>query len=223
MANFLSKDISIYPSSKRSDLFDRNSKLNSEQNLISIVNRMTNLQSFIIDGLTITEDGFSLLQGSCNIGGYLFNIHFESGVTDAYSLAGLTGASNNDFLCLSINVVKAERDSITFSELQGHDSYSGTDINSISYSTSIYDGLTLSVKQSTVADVSDRNLPIARWSTVDNKWVSLKTSTLKSLLKDIKVDISGVDYPNYPQTVYGAQDFESWIMTNYVIDDGELK
>ena len=81
-----SKAVKIYPSSKRSDAYDRNSRLFTEQNIISTVNRLTSRESFVIEGLDITpkyEDNSNTQQlankfivrgGRCNIHGYLFNL-----------------------------------------------------------------------------------------------------------------------------------------------------
>ncbi|WP_300924695.1 hypothetical protein [uncultured Clostridium sp.] len=72
-----SSDIKIYPSSKRSDYYDRNARLSSEHNLVNVVNRLTSIQAFIIEGLNIElgeDDKRYIRPGSCNIHGYYFNI-----------------------------------------------------------------------------------------------------------------------------------------------------
>ena len=81
-----SNAVKIYPSSKRSDAYDRNSRLFTEQNIISTVNRLTSRESFVIEGLDITPkyetnsntqqltNTFVVRGGRCNIHGYLFNL-----------------------------------------------------------------------------------------------------------------------------------------------------
>lgn len=109
---FNSNSIKMYPSSKRSDAYDRNSRLTTEQNIISLVNRLTSRNAFIIDGMSIdliTQEDFNaheeinaqnykykLTAGSCNIHGYLFNL-----TNDYYIENGLL-ATNNNRLALAI-------------------------------------------------------------------------------------------------------------------------
>ena len=74
-----SYNIKVYPSAKREDGCDRNAKLTTEQNLVNIINRLTSLDAFIINGLDITDNtknnsGITISSGSCNIHGYYFNI-----------------------------------------------------------------------------------------------------------------------------------------------------
>lgn len=115
MANnyfYNSSSVKIYPSSKRSDAFDRNSRLFTEQNIISTVNRLTSRDSFIIDGLTIENafidnsavekdpNRFIIKSGSCNIHGYLFNLDdLELNISEVNAKAG-------DWLYLAILIKK---------------------------------------------------------------------------------------------------------------------
>ena len=48
---FNSNELKIFPTSKRNDRIDRNARLTSEQNLVSMLNRLTDQKSFVIDGL----------------------------------------------------------------------------------------------------------------------------------------------------------------------------
>lgn len=93
---FKSTDVKVYPSSKRVDYHDRNARLNSEQNLVSVVNRLTNRNSFVIDGLSIDEDNKVLKSGSCNIHGYLFNLQNDVDISD------IAGDETNCYLYLNI-------------------------------------------------------------------------------------------------------------------------
>lgn len=68
-----SEDIKVYPTSKRKDIFSRHDRLNTEKNLINIVNRLTGQKSFIISGLNVTSNT-TILPGECNIGGYYINL-----------------------------------------------------------------------------------------------------------------------------------------------------
>ena len=97
MAYISSSDIKMYPTARRDDDFDRNARLNTEQNLVSIINRLTNIDSFVIQGLSI-ENG-SLTAGSCNIHGYVFNILNDLSIT-------VSGNSSNNMLALQIRIKK---------------------------------------------------------------------------------------------------------------------
>ena len=48
MSIYKSDKIRVFPSSKRDDAYDRNARLNTEHNLISLVNRLTGSKSFVI-------------------------------------------------------------------------------------------------------------------------------------------------------------------------------
>ena len=77
MVNIESGNIKVFPSVRRSDESDLDARLPSEYNLTNIVNRLTNTDSFIVEGLTIVKnlDGaIQLTSGSCNIHGYYFEI-----------------------------------------------------------------------------------------------------------------------------------------------------
>lgn len=74
MSYFISNAVKMYPSSLRDDTVDRNAKLNSEQNIISITNRFTNNKSFIITApsITATESKVTIGAGEFNLNGYYF-------------------------------------------------------------------------------------------------------------------------------------------------------
>lgn len=94
-----SKSIKLFPAKSRSDYYDRNAKMMSEQNLVSIVNRLTDRPAFVIDGLNVSEN--ILNAGSCNIHGYLFN-------TTSIDISTIKGSSTGDYLCFKMITAKVD-------------------------------------------------------------------------------------------------------------------
>ena len=104
-----STDIKVYPTSKRNDAYDRNARLSSEQNLISVVNRLTSKISFVIDGLTVNNQ--VIQTGSCNIHGYLFTL------TNTYNIGSIAHTTGNDYLMFEIKTKFTQIESMSGSKL----------------------------------------------------------------------------------------------------------
>ena len=137
-----SNKIKVFPTTKRSDEADRNARLMSEQNLISIVNRLTGLKSFIIHMPSISSGTNSITiptDSEFNIGGYYFKFIDNKTIT-------IDG--NTKEIGLQISTVTTNN----FTELQGNDS-NGKDGN--------YSGLQITTSN-TIGDVSKTYLPIIR-------------------------------------------------------------
>ena len=79
--NINSSDIKVFPSTNRNEYQD--SIYLTEENIISLVNRFTGGNSFVIDGLQLSEDGTTLSSGSCCINGYYFKILNDVAITEA--------------------------------------------------------------------------------------------------------------------------------------------
>ena len=140
-----SSKIKVFPTTKRSDEADRNARLMSEQNLISIVNRLTGLKSFIIHMPSISSETNSITiptDSEFNIGGYYFKFIGDKKITID---------SNTTEIGLQINTVTTGN----FTELQGNDS-NGKDGN--------YSGLTITTSTTSTENkqVSETYLPIIR-------------------------------------------------------------
>ena len=75
-----SDNVKVYPTSSRNDSKDPTARFNTEKNLISLVNRLTGVKSFVVSGITtdlIKTDGTlntSTSEGVININGYLFEL-----------------------------------------------------------------------------------------------------------------------------------------------------
>lgn len=51
MANYSSDNINVFPTSRRGSNIDIQSKFNTEKNITSLVNRLTDIKSFVINGI----------------------------------------------------------------------------------------------------------------------------------------------------------------------------
>jgi hypothetical protein len=125
---FESNKIRVFPSSNRDDKYDRNARLNTEHNLISLVNRLTKFQSFVIKGLSVDNEDNCIYAGSCNIYGYYFEL-------DKIDLSNI----NNKYIYLQIQLsslsINTEDSNVytTIKQLDGDDisetgSYNGLSI-----------------------------------------------------------------------------------------------
>ena len=204
MANEVkSNKIKVFPTTKRSDEADRNARLMSEQNLISIVNRLTGLKSFIIHMPSISSETNSITiptDSEFNIGGYYFKFIDNQTIT-----------INNDTkeIGLQINTVTTGN----FTELQGNDS-SGKDGN--------YSGLTITLSTEN-KQVSETYLPIIRKNS--NKWEIISDSKLNIIDADMLITNSLWNKLSGHSSSEEIDNSLKAFLTNIdklVIDDGDL-
>lgn len=242
-----SNDIQVYPSSRRSDYFDRNAKMNSEQNLISAVNRLTGKDSFVISGLEIEYNAdtgkYFLKTGTCNIHGYLFKLNTD---IDISSIKPENTASEN-YLCFSITIVKNTKRlsselTATYDELGIIDlNFASPDINATELSlldnnSSEFNGLLLCAINKATVDLGPNlgvnndtyYLPLAEWK--DNSWVNTiandgfnthRWNLHKYRSEDITIKAEPIATANeyYDQ----VQDLSTWLQNNFILDDGSIE
>lgn len=240
-----SSDIKIYPSSRRSDYYDRNSRLSSEQNLVSVVNRLTRKDGFVIKGFTVSEDGKKIDPGSCNIHGYLFTISSE---IDISSLE----PSEDSYIYFSIKVddirVSIGNRTMSYPELvafdANHAEYSDASINDaeknlLDNTTDtqfrgfvVTKGLkTLKTTETSSDGMTTYRLPIAEcvdgiWKTIisnDNTNNKNRWNTQIIDAKDVMVEASTLDTKVVNSNYSEKQDILSWLENNFILDDGEIK
>ena len=136
MSNYYhSNNIKVFPSNRRSDIFDRQARLTTEQNLINIVNRLTGNKSFVIEGLEVQDNKINI--GKCNINGYYFELNSQININN------LTDLNNAEEIGFQIILETSNK----FNELKGND-----DINNL------YSGLAIVAKP---AEINSNYLPIA--------------------------------------------------------------
>ena len=197
-----SNKIKVFPTTKRSDEADRNARLMSEQNLISIVNRLTGLKSFIIHMPSISSGNNSITipTGSeFNIGGYYFK--FIDNQTIAID-------SNTKEIGLQISTVTTDN----FTELQGNDN----DLNGK------YSGLKITTSN-TIKDVSETYLPIIRKT--KGNWNIISDSKLNIIDADMLITNSLWNKLSGHSSSEEIDNSLKAFLTNIdklVIDDGDL-
>ena len=202
-----SDNIKVFPTSKRDDAQDRNARLTSEQNLISIVNRLADKRSFIIgDGLKVKNN--QITPGACNINGYWFNILNNIDIRNL-------NATNNQFLCFKITLTKSTlSQSLIFEELQNGD-LDGE-----------YKGLEIVVVDS-YKDSEDQNiyyLPIAQYTASGWKSVNAVDNKIKYSGNSLSFNLpANTTTGNQNDETLTLQDFINNRISDLIIDDGELQ
>lgn len=214
MSYINSENINIYPASARSNSIDR---LNIEHNMINIVNRLTDIDSFIISGLDvqISNGKIMIMPGACNIHGYYVSIKNEN--NDPY----------NTSIDVEAGVVQLK---LTFNTTTILDT-AAIQLTGIDDGGK-YTGLSIDLANTSnvnIAPTTNNNtwiLPIAQIIKKDNSYEIKKLNNILKLdTKSIKVlQDSGA------QTQFSAISKKAWtdltslndLLTNFMIDDGEL-
>lgn len=214
MSYIKSENINIYPASARSNSIDR---LNIEHNMINIVNRLTDIDSFIISGLDvqISNNKIMIMPGACNIHGYYVSIKNEN--NDPYD-TGIAAKAGIVQLKLTYNTTII----LDTAAIQ----LSGTD------DSGEYTGLSIDVANTANVDIAPTTndntwiLPIAQIIKKDNSY------EIKKLNNILKLDTRSikVSQDSQAQTQFSAISKKAWtdltslndLLTNFMIDDGEL-
>lgn len=214
MSYIKSENINIYPASARSNSIDR---LNIEHNMINIVNRLTDIDSFIISGLDvqISNNKIMIMPGACNIHGYYVSIKNKN--NDPYD-TGIAVKAGVVQLKLTFNTTVI----LDTAAIQ----LSGTD------DSGEYTGLSIDVANTSNIDIAPTTndntwiLPIAQIIKKDNSY------EIKKLNNILKLDTKSIKVlqDSEAQTQFSAISKKAWtdltslndLLTNFMIDDGEL-
>lgn len=232
-----SYQISVFPASSRKDAYDRNARLTTEQNLVSIINRLTGEKSFIISGLNVEYvNGKAILKsGSANIAGYLFSINTD------IDISGISVAGTNDTLYFRIDIkryaINMFGDANVGSDIKSYvnELYSvdktdavldvGKDVTDTTFKgLELNSGNGVTLIDNEEGDTFTYYLKIA--VVKDGKWGPIVASgvrgsslnTLKFKADDISVSPSRFADIYYNQ----KQDLRTFLEYNYIIDDGEI-
>lgn len=229
MADFYinSRDVKVYPTAFRNDAIDRNSRINSEYNITSLINRLTGRDSFVISGLEKIVNN-EIESGELNILGYYFNI------TSKISINDITASpKNNDIIRFKIhikpNTITTGTD-ITFNELAGSDTYQGIDESKLDKSK--YEGLAIDLINSSEYNATQPSinndtdgtygyLPIFKYD--GSTWNFIETSKLtynSSQICIVNQNLSDNGLSNTSDTF--NKSLEDWLEENFIIDDGEI-
>ena len=149
--NYNSDMINVYPTSLRNLDVDYESRFNTEKNITSMVNRLSSIKSFVIDGI-IDNNPLAEMPtvqiGIININGYIFYLNSSLSLTKA--------PSKDNYLAFKIKVKdNTTQGAYTFTQLDGVDSNGkeGT-----------YSGLELDYFTNVTDTATEKYLPIAKYN-----------------------------------------------------------
>lgn len=214
MSRFDSNIIKIYPAANRSEASGR---LNIEQNIVNIVNRLTDTNSFIINGLNITvvDNKYELSAGECNINGYFVKILNKCKLDET--------VADNKVICLDLYVENKLIDTnYTVQQCSGTDSADNTPK---------YSGVVVSLKTYSSDDdykpgpdkessPTYYRLPICHYKTDSIKKLndSIKYNINKTFINNITTN-TGLTKVN-TTNITNNNTFEDWLKNDFIIDDG---
>lgn len=194
-----SNKVKVYPTSSRDDSKDPTARFNTEKNLISLVNRLTGVKSFVVSGITtdlITVEGtlnINTSEGVININGYLFEL-------GALQIPAL---KNNDCVYFQVSMLE---DSVVpaYNRLNG-----GDDGN---YYTAI------KLLSGTGITTDETKLVIAK--KVDGKWELPKNIFTPFMAENIY--FKETEIKDGTETVVAENNLKDFLLSDLIIDDGEL-
>lgn len=193
-----SDNVKVYPTSSRNDSKDPTARFNTEKNLISLVNRLTGVKSFVVSGITtglINTDGTlnaKTSEGVININGYLFEL----------SALDIPTLENNDCVYFQVNMLK---DSVpAYNRLNGGDD--GKNYTAIS------------LLSGTDITTDETNLVIAK--KVDGKWTLPKNIFTPFMAENVYFKETKTE--NGTEKIVAENNLKDFLLSDLIIDDGEL-
>ena len=193
-----SDNVKVYPTSSRNDSKDPTARFNTEKNLISLVNRLTGVKSFVVSGITadlIKTDGTlntSTSEGVININGYLFEL----------SALDIPTLENNDCVYFQVNMLKD--DVPAYNRLNGGDD--GTNYTAIS------------LLSGTDITTDETNLVIAK--KVDGKWTLPKNIFTPFMAENVYFKETKIEKGT--EKIVAENNLKDFLLSDLIIDDGEL-
>lgn len=193
-----SEKVKVYPTSSRNDSKDPTARFNTEKNLISLVNRLTGVKSFVVSGITtglIKTDGTlntKTSEGVININGYLFEL----------SALDIPTLENND--CVYFQVKILEDNVPAYNRLNGGDD--GTDYTAIS------------LLSGTDITTDETNLVIAK--KVDGKWALPKNIFTPFMAENVYFKETKIEKGT--EKIVAENNLKDFLLSDLIIDDGEL-
>ena len=193
-----SDNVKVYPTSSRNDSKDPTARFNTEKNLISLVNRLTGVKSFVVSGITtdlIKTDGTlntSTSEGVININGYLFEL----------SALDIPTLENNDCVYFQVKILKD--DEPAYNRLNGGDD--GTNYTAIS------------LLSGTDITTDETNLVIAK--KVDGKWTLPKNIFTPFMAENVYFKETKTE--SGTEKIVAENNLKDFLLSDLIIDDGEL-
>ena len=194
-----SDKVKVYPTSSRNDIIDPTARFNTEKNLISLVNRLTGVKSFVVSGITtdlIKTDGTlntSTSEGVININGYLFEL----------SALDIPTLENNDCVYFQVNMLK-DGAQPAYDRLKGGDD--GTNYTAIS------------LLSGTDITTDETKLVIAK--KVDGKWTLPKNIFTPFMAENVYFKETKIEKGT--EKIVAENNLKDFLLSDLIIDDGEL-
>lgn len=193
-----SGNVKVYPTSSRDDIIDPTARFNTEKNLISLVNRLTGVKSFVVSGITtdlIKAEGdlnTTTSEGVININGYLF----ELGALDIPTL------ENNDCVYFQVNMLEDRVPA--YNRLKGGDDGK--------YYTAI------NLLSGTDITTDETKLVIAK--KVDGKWELPKNIFTPFMAENVYFKETKTE--NGTEKIVAENNLKDFLLSDLIIDDGDL-
>lgn len=218
-----SSKIKAFPSAQRPDSADRESKLFIEQNLVTMVNRLTGSKSFVIDGLSYDGNSNSITAGCCSVYGYFFRFtnavvlprDLSINVGNVLAIKIRTKNVNGVEELINIDSTAGATDNTTY--------YQGVDIVSIPEANAV---TTTNGNITTHYLVLCKRVDAANWR---NVYADCDiTDTVKKRLNTLIFDAESIQMcspatqPVTSRKGKNSQDLSTYLTNNIVIDDGEV-
>ena len=194
-----SDKVKVYPTSSRDDSKDPTARFNTEKNLISLVNRLTGVKSFVVSGITtglIKTDGTlntNTSEGVININGYLFEL----------GALQIPAIENNDCVYFQVNMLK---DGVQ----PAYDRLNGGDINE-NYTA-------ISLSSGTNITTDETKLVIAK--KVDGKWALPKNIFTPFMAENVYFKETKTESGD--EKIVAENNLKDFLLSDLIIDDGDL-
>lgn len=194
-----SEKVKVYPTSSRDDSKDPTARFNTEKNLISLVNRLTGVKSFVVSGITtdlIKTDGTlntDTSEGVININGYLFEL----------GALQIPAIENNDCVYFQVNMLKDGNQ-------PAYDRLKGGDINK--------DYTAISLSSGTDITTDETKLVIAK--KVDGKWTLPKNIFTPFMAENVYFKETKIEKGT--EKIVAENNLKDFLLSDLIIDDGEL-
>lgn len=184
MANILSQDIKVFPSTKRGT-YQRSSRLISEENLTNIVNKLIDKDSFVIRPQPYNSLGTND-QIQFNIHGYYFSVPHIGSITTVLSDSAESIYAN---IITDTETVTVDNITYEYTELQGQDTGSAS---------STYTGVSFTADAPDTGELTNTQTRyslkiLERASSTQNVWQVPYESMYKYEAQNVFGDISLID------------------------------
>ena len=212
-----SSDIKVYPTASRDQQIDNYSNLNLEQNIVGLVNNVTDFHTYIIEGLELgvnSSNYLTISKGKCVIGGYAINIEnaTDTNIPTVVETSSPLSITKQYYIYLVLNTTGSG----VLKKINGIDNnnkYTGLDVKISDVAPSSY-----------IPTDTQLYLGSVEYDSDNNTWVSIYDGEsslhgIKFYSNTVQIDLdtnSGLVKNSY------SGNFNEWLIDEFVLDDGEI-